>query len=420
MSPRPDIVPLTSCRSKQSFSPTPLTSQPTPTHQPTPWMASTNPLHWLTGMKSANLKTLAAAIGTNSSSTKPVLIAALQTHLPIGFFPQEPGAGGPQDSGKKHDIISIDMGIRNLAYCRINLPSSWPPPNTHDSTPAMPVISEWARIAISSKTQKSSSTISNSKKKKTTTTKMKGEHGDEAIQLAEEEASATSAAKEVFDPSTFSKHAYNLISHLLNQHTTKPTQILVERQRFRSMGGSAVQEWTLRVNMFEAMLYAVLKTMAEQGQWTGSVYAVAPSKIGRFWLGDGEGLGEDAGVDEESGEVKRGKKRPSKSARTKTAKIRVVESWVEEVLCDGQGKVKPRFGLEGYARELGEAFLRKRKGERDVKVRQEDIGGTGTGKAEIGKLDDLADCILQGMAWVKWEENRQRILEVGASALSEL
>lgn len=232
------------------------------------------------------------------------------------------------------------------------------------------------------------------------------------------------------------------------------------------MGGSAVQEWTLRVNMFEAMLHAVLKTLYEQGQWIGSVHAVAPGKIGRFWLGDGDSDGNVSGEksvqDGEEDETmttearkgngksnSRKKQAPSsKSAKTKTAKIRIVQDWLEEILSSsssssrdssretgasiGNHMEEGRFNLEGSARELGEAFLRRRKGVKDVKVRQRSIVGATTGgseeeadveadlEVEIGKLDDLADCVLQGMAWVQWEGNRRKIVEGGESALNKL
>lgn len=62
------------------------------------------------------------------------------------------------------------------------------------------------------------------------------------------------------------------------------------RVRYLGVGlacGPAV-EWTLRVNMFEAMLYAALKTLGEQGLWRGSVFPVAPAKVSKFWQGKGE------------------------------------------------------------------------------------------------------------------------------------
>ena len=38
-------------------------------------------------------------------------------------------------------------------------------------------------------------------------------------------------------------------------------------------------------------------------------------------------------------------------------------------------------------------------------------------EGEMGKLDDLADCLLQGMAWIRWESNKGVMLESGVEAL---
>ena len=166
--------------------------------------------------------------------------------------------------------------------------------------------------------------------------------------------------------------------------------------------------------MFEAMIYAVLKTLAKVGRWTGGseqgVYAVEPARVSRFWVGG------EADVEVEDGGTG-GKKGLSKGAKNKVAKIRVVEGWLEEALSE---KSRGRFRLEGNAKVLGEGFLKKRKGGRDVRVQQEGIGEKTAEEVEIGKLDDLADALLQGMAWVKWEENRRRVLEGGISAVSSL
>lgn len=162
-----------------------------------------------------------------------------------------------------------------------------------------------------------------------------------------------------------------------------------------------MQEWTLRVNMFEAMIYAVLQTYAARGLWAGAVHPVAPRKVVKFWLGDGL-VGEDrlGGV--------------SKSTRTKTAKVKLVASWLE------QGT---RVRLKGAAASMGRSFLKGRRGGKKMDRKEAttaDQNGDGAIGVETGKLDDLADCLLQGMAWVRWEENRRAILSQGVVAIEEL
>ena len=44
------------------------------------------------------------------------------------------------------------------------------------------------------------------------------------------------------------------------------------------------------------------------------------------------------------------------------------------------------------------------------KVRRPAVVNRKTKKQPKGKLDDLADCLLQGLAWVKWEEGRRRVV----------
>lgn len=166
--------------------------------------------------------------------------------------------------------------------------------------------------------------------------------------------------------------------------------------------------------MFEAMIYAVLGSFKGMGRWRGEVQGVAPGRVSRFWLDEleGEGEGEEDGI----GEGKGGKRRVSKGERSKAAKIAIVEGWL------GMRDGERGFGLEGGAEEMGKRFLRKRRGGKRVKVGEKIVGreGEGGGEVEIGKLDDLADCLLQGMAWVQWEKNRRLVMEKGVRALDEL
>jgi len=326
-------------------------------------------LSWLTTCKLSQLKTIATATGINCSGTKPVLTSRLLAELPHSkLAPNDnPKNGGSKKKEPKHrSIISIDMGIRNLAYCRLVLPSS---------PTAKPTLTHWTRIAISRK------------------------------------QASTPAAPEAFDPQTYAAHAYALVTRtLLPLH---PSQILIERQRFRSMGGSSVQEWTLRVNMFEAMVYAVLKTVEEQGVWARRVDPVAPSKVAKFWVGEGEG-GAEEGVDG-TGKKKRGGAK--KSAKTKSAKIGLVGQWLPD------GNV---ITLEGQAEDMAKAYMAKKEGGRKVMIKSTPVLMHNTAvqdeksEEELGKLDDLADCLLQGMAWWTWEGHRRRFVERGIDALDEM
>ena len=277
------------------------------------------------------------------------------------------------------------MGIRNLAYCCLVLPRAG---RQNTSGVDKPVVQNWTRLAISEEPTESGQPKDD----------LLPEANGKLAELAELGKARASSPKEAFDPATYSQHAYDLVTTLVGD--LKPTHVLIERQRFRSMGGSAVLEWTLRVNMFEAMIYAVLKTFSERGLWQGVVHSVAPSKVSNFWITDSE-------------TVRKGRS-GSMSAKTKTAKINMVAEWLK----DGT-----RFELKGAAAQLGEAYLSKKTGRvKTSSMKQK--SSTSQARAAVGisvqKLDDLADCLLQGMAWIKWDENRRLILTKGAEALALL
>ena len=158
-----------------------------------------------------------------------------------------------------------------------------------------------------------------------------------------------------------------------------------------------MQEWTLRVNMFEAMLYAVLHTFSSRKLWHGRVHSIPPAKVANFWLSDKED------------ELR--EKSSSRSVTTKAAKIALAGKWVEE---------GDQFRLEGEAAKLAAAYQHKRLGRKKVLLQNNGERGHPAGdygSMEIGKLDDLADCLLQGMAWIRWERNRKQLLEHGLLAL---
>ena len=309
-------------------------------------------MKWLQSCTVAQLQSIARSIGSNTGGKKDILRSHVLDELQHDHFslPSSNRRVGPC----QHKIVSIDMGIRNLAICSIIVPE-----HRHPNRPlAMPIVQIWERIAIS---------------KKATADDL-------------EQGSPGSMAKEAFDPQTYAQYAYDLVVKRIVQ--CQPTQILIERQRFRSMGGSAVQEWTLRVNMFEAMIYATLRTLSENKLWQGSVHPIAPAKVSKFWLGDDN--------DEHL------KFATSKSLKTKSAKIALVGSWLfKGQLLELQGEAADT--ARAYQMKLAGRRVRKGAAEQKATAEQSQI------PRDIGKLDDLADCLMQAIAWIRWEENRRAL-----------
>jgi cruciform cutting endonuclease 1 len=303
-----------------------------------------------TTLKLSQLKLLAFKCGISTSGTKPILRSHLQDEITLT----------PRQRPTPLRILSIDMGIRNLAYCILDVPESSPS--------KLPSIRAWHRLAVS------------------TTPEVREVKLGEGVEMA--------PVKEVFNPATLSAAAYTLLKKKLLLE--EPTHILIERQRFRSMGSRNILEWTVRVNMFESILYAVLCTLKGEGVWSGEVQAIAPGKVGPFWLG------------EETDGVGSKKVRTSKSVkiRNKGAKIDLVRGWLEGGEMVGLGNEI----VEGMARRYREKWNRSPGGRKK---------GEGDGEKKMGKLDDLADCLLQGMAWIQWEENKRTALKHGVEALLE-
>jgi cruciform cutting endonuclease 1 len=277
-------------------------------------------------LRLVDLRALAQKCGLQTSGTKPILTHRI--HAALSSAPFLP----PHTR-----VLSIDMGIRNLAFCVLDLPAV---------STGLPSLHAWQRLALST---------------------------------------PTPGEAESFSPATLSGLAYALLRHRLLPQ--KPAYVLIERQRFRSMGSKHILEWTVRVNMLEAVIYGVLCALREEGVWAGEVLEVAPGKVGPFWVGDGEG------------EWKKERKAKKKN---KGMKIDLVRGWLETGQMVGLGNEDVQAMAKRYM-DKWDRIPGGRKAEAIVE--------------EMGKLDDLADCLLQGMAWIQWQENKQIALQHGVEAL---
>jgi len=156
--------------------------------------------------------------------------------------------------------------------------------------------------------------------------------------------------------------------------------------------------------MFESMLYAVLQTLKREKIWDGTVIPITPGKVGPFWLESGQDVAIPLGA--------RAKLRNTKSAKllNKGAKIDLVKSWLE-------AKEKVTLGTS-EAESTAHAYLEKWHRLPGRAKSKNLTKSDKVGEVEAnGKLDDLADSLLQGMAWIQWEKNKRKVLKNGIETL---
>ncbi|OQO02440.1 hypothetical protein B0A48_11967 [Cryoendolithus antarcticus] len=325
----------------------------------------------LGSLKSRTLQRMAFLAGLPSTGTKAELATTLRSGLPQSRLLAQPSR-----------ILSIDMGIRNLAYCVLDLASlqstSAPAPLTTSLR-----VREWRRLDLLGRLVPESAAK----------TDRKG-GADNSI--------SRKLPANAFTPSVMSRVAYGITTELLEY---KPTIILIERQRFRSGGGSAIQEWTLRVNMLESMLWACFQAhnavnLSTKDYLAPSLHEVSPAMVAKFWT---------AGTDKELRTPSQLLQDGADSTATynasrsvdKKAKIGVARGWLK-----GEGGVS--LQLQPEVKSVVDAFTTARRSS----TRKKGAEDSEAESSDVGKLDDLADCLLQGAAWVRWEENRRDMIRL--------
>jgi cruciform cutting endonuclease 1 len=283
-------------------------------------------------LSAISLRTLLTSIGSRKSGNKLHLVQRLYRDLSTPKIPLAKGI--PQGSR----ILSIDMGIRNLAYCLTSFtsPEAEVEERSHSTKSTLEVLA-WARTNVLQSTAPSTHIIDD--------------------------------AENPFSPESLAPVALHLVNDVFLP--LKPSVILIERQRFRSGGAAAVQEWTLRVNTLEAMLWAVMCTLrqAQDIEVFPEVCAVSPAAVAAYWF-------------------------PDARVVKKKEKVDFVRDWLSTGRVDKKLEVGFAKDLEG----IKQGFLT---GRTKLKVPRTDL------ERKDLKLDDLADCFLQAAAWASWETNRK-------------
>ncbi|KAL9049203.1 MAG: hypothetical protein Q9162_007333 [Coniocarpon cinnabarinum] len=359
--------------------------------------------------KLAELKAIAFHIGLPSSGTKKLLTHDLGQQL---LRPRMAGR-------KKYKVLGIDMGIRNLAYCLMEVSEddlqkavATTPAGAHAGlfnfsqmiglSRGAVRIKAWSRLGLTSATHNDLSLEDHETGQNNTLLS-----SESWMQSSAKLTSNTSEeAMKTFDPAIMSKVAYHLVDrHILGLH---PTHILIEEQRHRSGGSFGILEWTYRVNMLEAMLHAILYALSASGErskvkgnrfaWP-SVSSIAPKRMKNYWLSNNclETLSKQ---DPKNWTALMGSIKPQDDKAERVALVRFLL----------QQQLHLSEDLETLANRA--AFLAH------PKTRQSVVKGSKS-SSEVEerprqsklKLDDLADSLLHGLAFVDWEVSRRLFLQ---------
>ena len=339
-------------------------------------------LEWMKALTNVRLHRLAVLTGSACSGTKSCRIDSIQKTLDL--FSHERSALANQPLS----LVSIDMGIRNLAYAHFTARAGTPQIEHNASSRFAGLkLKSWKRFDVSSAMTADipcRSQVSHLDSPSSTDDK-------HSTSTARTSAATSTTVKHIFEPWTYASRAYMLISDIIRLH--KPTQILIERQRFRSGGGSAVQEWTIRVGVLEGMLYAVLKTINEITAEQISVRGIQPTRVNSYWLEEGF-----------HGQKQAIEVRPKLAAReAKKFKINIVGE-----MLNSAGSGDKRMDIDDDARASVENYLN---------IWGKDVTSSRTKAVAFPlKLDDLADCFLQGLAWIQWQDSLYQLQRRGRHA----
>jgi cruciform cutting endonuclease 1 len=303
--------------------------------------------------------------------------------------------------------MSIDMGIKNLAFCDSIV--SYP---EKGSLNASMTVMRWEKINLVPATTVTSSPPLDSNK----------------ISLDADEDEGQ------YSLSVLSRTAYHLIKDTIL--TANPDIILIEKQRWRSGGGSAIQQWTVRVNTFEGMLWAILRTLSCESHLSGKerdyqVFGVDPKRVGYYWLGQSAerlaGAKKASVVESTQVDVENDvstKKKMSRTKMEKKAKIALLRSWLTPTSASTAPTSRDAtpiisFTFDARAENSLRALISpskskqtRKKSKNQTKELTNAANALDIPETELKKLDDITDCFLQAAAWVSWESNRLQLKKV--------
>ena len=359
-------------------------------------MTKIDPLAVLSNLKAWQLKHLAFLTGLNSTGTKAQVCRTLVDRS------NKPGL-----SASPCRILSVDMGVKNLAFCLLETRRVQGDEQTTDGTLSMH-LSDWKRMDVSERLLARHTNPSTACSSPTS-----GESTGEPGELNE---TSSDDPTNIYAPSSLCKIAFVLATEFLQY---KPDYILIERQRFRSGGAPAIQEWTVRVNMLESMLWASLETMRhhnrtqqDQDQKFPEILEMSPRRVGMFWLTRGDFFPTPADIaaslmaPQET--IKAVETEVKKKSFEKKDKIALARHWLSLSLTTADLTVDDNLAPMVASFCAPKERQSRRRSKDDEHDEEPEVKDT---PAISGKLDDLADCLVQAVTFALWEQNRERVRE---------
>jgi len=356
-------------------------------------MPKIDPLSVLSNLKAWQLKHLAFLTGLNSTGTKAQVCRTLVDRT------NKPGL-----SASPCRILSVDMGVKNLAFCLLETRRL----ETEDNTLSLH-LSDWKRLDVSERLVARHTNPSTTTSSQTSGSPI-GETG-ESIDIASDDPT------NIYAPASLCRVAFGLATEFL---LYKPDYILIERQRFRSGGAPAIQEWTVRVNMLESMLWASLETMRHGHSGIQKVHEhkfpevleMSPRRVGMFWLTREDFFPTPADIAASlmapQDTTKAVETEVKKKSFEKKDKIALARHWLSLSLTTDDLTVDRNLApmvASFCAPKERQSRRRSKNGEHEEELEAKDAS------AISGKLDDLADCLVQAVTFALWEQNRERVRE---------
>ncbi|KKY23896.1 hypothetical protein UCRPC4_g02709 [Phaeomoniella chlamydospora] len=313
----------------------------------TPNIPDNSASFWQT-LRASQLKDLAIAVGASVSGTKSIVSQSITDVVEASVKEQ-------RRNGEMR-ILSIDMGIRNLAYAFVIVPA----PESEKET-SIPIFFDWKRLDVS-ETQRARNSE---------------DDGDESP------PSNHQLKSNPYSPSNLAPIAHNFVSSILSTHN--PTHILIERQRFRSGGSSAVLEWSLRVGVFEGMLHALFLGLAIERDIPLDIRSIDPGRVTRFWLSKYTGSP------------------PENAAAVKKFKVEVAA----RILASCEKDMSLINTAPNLHKDMIMPFLHKHQSRNTSPTTTTSTtrkSPNSRSPEKLDKIDDLADSFLSVMTWLEWQK----------------